>query len=223
MPAVIAHRLQGNVSFEAGALGNAFSIAFKAVVGRARVQPGDVVIVLGSGGIGLAVAQIASQVGATVVVLGLASDARRLALVGELGIGHAINVETDDPRASIHELTGGYGADIAVECSGAPAAIQSGLSLLRSRGTLIQVGLPTQAVAVDFSAVCQREISVLGSIGHGWDEMERVSAMLASGELNGDVLVTHSFGLEDWEQAFDAMEAGAGIRVVIRPNGVERG
>jgi threonine dehydrogenase-like Zn-dependent dehydrogenase len=136
---------------------------------RRPVRVGEVVVVQGSGPVGLAAAALAQLAGATTVVLA-GGPAPRLRLAAEMGIGdaHVNVVEADDPRhalAHVVELTGGRGADLVVECTGVPSAVDQGVRLVRRGGSYLVVGQYTDAgnAMINPHQIVYRQLDLLGS------------------------------------------------------------
>lgn len=141
----------------------------RALMDRRPVRLGELVVVQGSGPVGLAAAALAHISGAAKVIL-VGGPSQRLALAAELGIGdHHVNVvESADPAATLAqvvELTGGRGADLVVECTGVPSAIDQGLRLARRGGSYLVVGQYTDSgdAAINPHQIVYRRLDVVGS------------------------------------------------------------
>jgi threonine dehydrogenase-like Zn-dependent dehydrogenase len=138
---------------------------------RRPVRLGEVVVVQGSGPVGLAAAALAQLAGAAKVVLA-GGPAPRLRLAAELGIGdaHLNAVEVDDPAHTLREvseLTGGRGADLVIECTGVPSAVDQGFRLARRGGSYLVVGQYTDGgnTMVNPHQIVYRHLDVHGSWG----------------------------------------------------------
>jgi len=121
----------------------------RALSERRPVQVGELIVVQGSGPVGLAAAALAQLSGAATAILA-GGPAHRLDLAAEVGIGdhHVHVVESDDPAAALAhvvELTGRRGADQVVECTGVPTAVAQGLQLARRGGSYLVVGQYTDS------------------------------------------------------------------------------
>lgn len=213
----ILHHLPENVSFEAGALSNPFAIGLRSVSTQAKVKAGDIVLISGVGGIGLVALQVAKLEGGTVIVLGLSRDAERMALAEKLGADVVVNVEEQSPDEVVFDMTRGYGADVVLECAGVSASVDNCLRLVRKRGAFGAVGTFSASVSVNFGAIVSKELNVVGSYGHEWTGMEMANRLLSEGKLNGDVLISHTFPISEWRQAFEIMGRGEGVRLLLHP------
>jgi L-iditol 2-dehydrogenase len=123
VPAERVHALPGNISFEEGALCEPLACCVHAVVEKTTVQPGEMVVAAGVGAIGLLCAQVARAAGAHVITCGTRADGRRFAVAKAVGVERTLDVEKQDALEAIRAATGGQGADVFLECSGAPAAL----------------------------------------------------------------------------------------------------
>ena len=144
VPSWLLHRIPEQITFEEAAVMEPLAIAIHGVLERARVEPEDVVVVLGCGPVGLLALQTAKAEGASkVFITGITQDEKlRLKLARELGADRTINVEKEDPVAVVRESTGGVGADLVVEVSGAPQAIAQGFRIVRTHGRFLAIGIP---------------------------------------------------------------------------------
>jgi L-iditol 2-dehydrogenase len=211
------HRLPPQVSTLAGALCEPLAVVVHAVLEQGRVQAAETVAVTGPGAIGLLTAQVAAAAGATVVLCGTGADASRLALARELGIEHALNVESDDVQGTLAELTGGRGADVFFECAGAQPAAQMGLSLVKRGGRYVQVGLFGKPVSVDLELLAYKEIQATGAISSHRESWEKMLYLLGTGRVRTEPLISHRFALQDWREAFRVFEAREGVKLVFVP------
>jgi L-iditol 2-dehydrogenase len=144
MLAWLLHRIPDNLSYVEAALSEPAAVAAHGVLDRTGIAPEDVVLVLGCGPIGLLAAKMAQAAGAArVVVTGIDRDEEvRLPRARELGIDHALNGMQTDLAAFVSDLTGGEGADVVIELSGAPPAITQAFQLARRLGRVGIIGQP---------------------------------------------------------------------------------
>jgi L-iditol 2-dehydrogenase len=212
-------RLPPGLDFVAGALAEPLACVVHGALELPKVSPGDVAVVAGPGAIGLLTLQVVKAAGAAVVVLGTAADGQRLELARTLGADEAVDIGETDGRAVVDGLTGGLGADIVFECSGAGASAMGLLGLVRRAGQYAQIGLFGKPVAWDLDQVCYKELSVTGSnasVPSAWDTALR---LLGSGQVRTRELVSDVYPLEGWGDAFARFERKEGIKLVLAPNG----
>jgi L-iditol 2-dehydrogenase len=184
-------------------------------VKRGGHAPGDTVAVVGPGVMGLLVAEFARALGAgRVIVVG---RGERLAKAAELG-HETVDVRAVDPVATALELTGGLGADVALECSGDAAALGQCVELLRKGGRVAVIGIPMEAATLPLQRVVLDEIDVVG-VRAAAGEMPQAIALVAAGRIRLSELITHRFALEDFAEAyatFTERREGA-LKVIVRP------
>ncbi|MEX2536257.1 MAG: zinc-binding dehydrogenase [Trueperaceae bacterium] len=218
VPARNLHRLPDSLSDRAGALTEPLACVTHALLGTPVIRPGDVVAIAGPGAIGLLASQVARAAGATVVVLGTPGDSKRLALARRLGADYALVVGEDDPQQLMAEITPeGHGADVVIECSGAGAAAAQLLTMARRRGRYLQVGLFGKPVAWDFDQVCYRELTVTGSNASTPDSWLRALELMGSGKVDAEAVISGTYPLAEWGQAFDDFEAKRGTKLLLVP------
>jgi len=200
---------------EGSIIADALTTPYHAVVHRGRVQPGDPVVVVGCGGVGLNVVQMATALGARVVALDVAADKRDWAL--RLGAEAAL-----DPGASerigreIRRATDG-GAEVAFEAVGKAETQRIALDGLRPGGRLVLVGFSPETMPLPAGRIMFREIEITGSLGCRPVDYPRVVELVRQGRLQVEPLVTHRFPLDEIDQAFDTLRAGESIRGVVVP------
>ena len=193
--------------------------AVNVVIEQAGVTAGDFVAITGPGPVGLFSALVALAEGGTVVLCGTSRDAERLKLAEELGVHHVIDIEACDPIQRVRELTGGYGADVVVECAGVAPAMRLALDLVRKRGRYSQMGLPGEPVEIDFEKIAYNELQVSGGIGQRRPAWKRALRLMEGGVIPSDKLITHHFALSEWQGAFDMAEGQEGIKLMFMPQG----
>ncbi len=185
---------------EAAALGCRVATAFRAVIERAQVRPGEWLAVHGCGGVGLSALMIGRSLGARLVavdVSGPALDAARAA-GAEVTI-HAADVSPDDVASMISDATGG-GAHASIDAIGGAAPSHASIMGLRRRGRHVQVGLMAGDAArapMPFDRVLGWELDVLGSHGMSARSYPAMLAMVADGRLPVDELVSRTVWLDD--------------------------
>ena len=200
-----------SMSFEAAALCEPLSVGLWACR-RAGLLPGDRVRVTGAGPVGILAAQVARAEGAADVVISDISDFR-LALAEKLGF-------RTEKVGEIPEGPGHEDADVLLECSGAPGALAQGLWRLRNGGRAAMVGLPKEDVTLPLSRLNVKEISVslVNRYAHTWPT---AIALVSSGRVDVEPLVTHRFELADAESALTlAADVPDSMKAVVYPNGI---
>jgi len=220
MPASLLHRLPDNVSFDAGAVCEPLAICTTALIETAKIRAGERVVIIGPGPIGQLSMQIALAAGASkVVVCGRAgTDTLRLAKATELGATRVVKVDEENVEEAVMEETGGEGADIVVECSGAAPAIAQSFGLARRRGRVAAIGISGRNdVPVPWDDAIFKAQQLLFCFSSSWSAWGTALSLLEAGRLNVEALITHRIKLEQWEGAFRDIEEGRAIKVIIHP------
>src|SRR3972149_6656625 len=186
VPAWLLHRIPDNLSFVEAAFTEPSAVAAHGMLERTGIAPEDVVLVLGSGPIGLVAAKMAQAAGASkVIITGVDRDEKsRLPKARELGIDCVVNVSQTDLAALVADLTGGEGADVVVELSGAPPAIAQAFRLARRLGRVGIIGQPpADEVTIPYREALFRALTVSFSYSSKFTSWERVLSLFARGSI----------------------------------------
>jgi (R,R)-butanediol dehydrogenase / meso-butanediol dehydrogenase / diacetyl reductase len=194
IPSYMVIPVLANIPAEWVALAEPFSVATRAVR-RARLTVGENVAILGGGTIGLAVLQVARAAGARKMILVDKVQFRRQKAEA-LGADAAIDGSADTVEALREKCNGG--PDVIFDCTG--SNITPGMAILAVRfgGRVLQVGLPTSPGALDFTQLALREVELIGTVGHVYDEDYRLAVdLISSGQVSVQNLITHRLSLEN--------------------------
>ena len=218
------YELPDKVSFEAGAMAEVYAVAVHAL-SMAPVNPGDSVAVIGSGPVGLALAQMAQLAGAaSVAVLGKPDAPLQLA---EESMGIVpINVGTVDAVEAVRAWTDGRGANVVFEAVGGRAqTLQQATQIATVRGKICMVGGHTGALELDTRYARRRELTVMWSFCYGRRDGKRefqiALDLMAVGKLDPIPLITHRFPLDEIQQAFavaDGRDEHGSVKVLVLPS-----
>jgi L-iditol 2-dehydrogenase len=215
VPERCLHRLPADLAFEKAALTEPCCVAYNAVCVNGRVRPGDTVLVLGPGPIGLLCAKMAKLSGAgKVIVSGLPSDKKRLEIAWKMGADVTLEGGVAEYVAGIGD---GLGVDVAIDSSGASIALQMALQAVRPAGQIIKVGWGPQPLQFSLDPLVQKNITLAGSFSHNWPIWERVISMIASGQIDLEPVISCVAELEVWHECFEKMEAGEYVKAVLKP------
>jgi alcohol dehydrogenase len=205
--------LPGDLDYpEAAILGCRFITAYRAVVERGRLQPGEWLAVHGCGGLGLSAVMIGAALEARVVAVDISDEA--LALARELGAEVTIDATGGDASGAVVSATGG-GAHLSIDALGDAGVAAAAVLGLRKLGRHVQAGLLNEGpTPLPMDAVISRELEILGSHGMSLHSYDDVFELVADIDLSR--LITRRLALDELPAALEAMRAfsGAGISVV---------
>jgi D-xylulose reductase len=199
-PAAFTFRLPDNVSFGEGAMVEPLAVGMHAA-SKARLQPGDVAVVMGAGPIGMVTALAALAGGCSRVIM---SDVQqpKLDLAATLGPVTPVNVAETKLDEAVMALTDDWGADVVFECSGNEQAAAQVFGPLRPGGCVVLVGMPLQPVAYDVVAAQVKEARVEHVFRYA-HVYPRALALMGSGKIDVKPLITDRFPFEEGVRAFD--------------------
>lgn len=200
-----AHRIQDSISDNAAALMEPLSVAIAAVQ-KAKVKLGDTVLIAGAGPIGVITSQVAKAFGAQTVIVTDVSETRRN-LAKQYGADETF--APDDPRLAEVE------AHSFIDASGAPSAIQAGLSLTRPGGVVVLVGAADE-VPLSVSEIGLREVNVTGIFRYN-NTWPLAIQLVLDGKVDLDSLVTDTYGLEEVDAALSDAASPGGMKRVVLP------
>ena len=212
VPARCLHRVPDQLPFEQACLTEPCSVAFNAVVQNTRLKPGDRVIVLGPGTIGILCAAVAKMCGAEVALVGLESDRHRLEIAKQYGCEAIIGDATEWAMKR-----DGLGADCVIDAAGASITLKSAMQLVRPAGWITKVGWGPQPLGFSLDPLVQKNVTLQGSFSHNWPVWERVIALLASGQLDVKPIIGGVWPVTEWHDAFEKMHSGEVVKSVLRP------
>jgi L-iditol 2-dehydrogenase len=216
----VLHRIPAGVEFEHAALTEPFCVAYNALVERAAIRPGDLVVIQGAGTIGQLAAQIALARGAaTVVLLGTAVDHVRFEKARRMGVHAAVDVSAEDPVEVVASLGDGLGADLVVDATGVSAALRQSLELVRPAGSIAKVGWGPQPLGFTLDPLVKKAVTLYGCYSHTWSTWENVLRLFGTGGLDPKQALGGVYPIQDWTEAFSAMQRGDNIKSVLAPHG----
>jgi S-(hydroxymethyl)glutathione dehydrogenase / alcohol dehydrogenase len=203
----------------ASVLGCAVQTGVGAVLNTARVEPGATVVVVGLGGIGVAIVQGARLAGASRIIGADPVAGRREQAVG-FGLTDALDPAADDVAAAALELTGGIGVDYAFDAVGRAGIIEACVGASRRGGTTVMVGVPGLEEIVPLHAVgiALAEKKLLGCFlgsSNPHRDLPRLASLWRVGRLDLEGMVTARRPLAEITEAFEDMRAGRGLRTVL--------
>ena len=195
------HKVPKDMPLEAALLIEPYGCS-KHAVDRANVQSDEVMVIAGAGTLGLGMVTYARlRNPGMLIVLDMVDN--RLEKAREFGADLVINPGAEDAVKKIKELTNGYGCDVYIEATGHTPSVVQGLSAIRKLGRFVEFSVFSGETSVDWSIIGDRkELDVLGSHLSPYC-FPFVIENMANGKLKTNGVVSKTFALEEWEQAFD--------------------
>lgn len=212
VPARCLHNVPDNVPFEHACLTEPCCVAFNAVVENANIKPGDRVLVIGPGTIGILCSAMAKLCGGDVAIVGLESDKSRLKVAETYGV---IPIVGDATEWAMER--DGMGADVIIDAAGVSATLKMALNLIRPAGHISKVGWGKDPLQFSLDPLVQKNVTLQGSFSHNWPIWERVIALMANGQLDVTPIIGGVWTLENWEEAFNKMHHGEVVKSVLKP------
>jgi L-iditol 2-dehydrogenase len=134
-----------------------------------------------------------------------------------LGADRTVNVQQEKLADVLGGMTGGYGPDVVLECSGSAPGVDAGLNLIKKRGYFTQIGLPGKKIEFDIEKVCYKELHFSGSLGsrnHSW---RTALKLLEQKAVNLEPLAATKYPITEWKTAFDKFEKKEGFKIFLLP------
>jgi len=212
VPARCLHTIPESLQFEQACLTEPCSVAYNAVVVNSHIKPGDRVVVIGPGTIGILCAAMAVLCGAEVAVLGLENDKDRLQIAAMYGC----QILTADAEEWANRQDG-LGVDCVIDAAGVSATLELALKLVRPNGQITKVGWGPRPLQFSLDPLVQKNVKLQGSFSHNWPIWEKVLSLLASGRLDVKPIIGGVWGVDKWHEAFLAMHSGTVVKSILKP------
>ncbi len=202
---------------EGAVISDAISTPFHALVNRAKVKPGDRIVIFGCGGLGLNAIQIAHALGAYVVAVDILE--KKLQYAREFGANAVIHGKEEDLVKKVRKLTEG-GADTALEAIGNPEVMATAFACVRPGGKLVIMGYSDKNLVVNAGRIMFREMEIIGTLGCPPVLYPKIIQMILQGLIRLQGVVSHKFSLDRINDALELLRSGEEtlIRAVVLPS-----
>ena len=218
VPERILHHVPDNVSLKAASITEPFCVAYKAFVSNSNVNPGDTVVIIGPGSIGILCAKLAQLSGAgDIVVIGTEGDDKRLELSKDFGATITINSAQEDPLKKIMSLGDGYGAALVLDLAGSSSTLKLSMDAVRPAGQITKIGWGRQPVGFSLDPIIAKSVTLKGHFSHTWDVWEKCLTLMGKELVDLEKLITHELGIDQFEKAFELSESKEAVKVVLKP------
>ena len=211
VPAELLVRLPAGLALDHAALAEPVAVAVHDVR-RSELVAGDRVVVIGGGPIGVLIATVARHQGAEVVVIEL--EPGRRAQISALGFVTLDPREVDQVQW-VEEWTGGAGADVVFEVSGAAAAVLGATALAKVRGTLVVVAIHPTPREIDLQRLFWRELRILGARVYERADFETAVGLLQEGVIPAELLISRVVPIDEIARAIEDLENGRALKILV--------
>ncbi|WP_193161108.1 L-threonine 3-dehydrogenase [Microbulbifer hainanensis] len=212
IPALNAFKIPDNISDELASIFDPFGNAVHTALSFDLV--GEDVLITGAGPIGIMAAAVARHVGARHVVITDIND-YRLDLAKKMGATRTVNVSQEKLPDVMKEIGMTEGFDVGLEMSGVPVAFRDMLSAMNHGGKIAMLGIPSGEMAINWSEVIFKGLVIKGIYGREMFETWYKMASLIQSGLDLTPIITHQFGIDDFQKGFDTMGSGESGKVIL--------
>ncbi|MEY1556390.1 zinc-binding dehydrogenase [Yoonia sp. R2331] len=203
VPAHTVHALPDDMRLDHAALIEPVAVACHDVR-MADLLPDEDVLVIGGGPIGILCAMVARDAGGKVVVSEV--NPARLAIAEKLGFA-TLNPKEVDLAAAVHDRTAGKGADVVFEVSGTQPGVDAMTACAATRGRIVMVAIHAQKPAIDLFQFFWRELKLLGVRVYEPVDYDKAIALVASGAVDADTVITDVSPLSQIQAAFESLDS----------------
>ena len=211
-PTRILHRVPDELPLEHAALAEPCCVAYNATAVNSQVRPGDRILVLGPGPIGILCAAVARLCGAEVAILGLERDKDRLQVARSYGCDSLVGDASEWARHG-----DGMGVDGVIDATGVSIALKTALDVVRPAGWVTKVGWGPQPMDFSLDQLVQKNVRLQGSFSHNWPIWERIVRLLSTRQLDVSPIIGGTWDLSQWHSAFETMHGGSIAKAVLTP------
>lgn len=216
-PADYCYKLPDNVSLQEGAMIEPLAVAVH-IVKQAVVKPGQSVVIMGAGPVGLLCAAVAKSYGAS-KILSVDIIQSKLDMAKEFAATHTYvsqRIAPEENAKAIKDLLSlPDGADVVIDASGAEPSIQTSLHVVRMGGTYVQGGMGKSDITFPIMALCLKEVTAKGSFRYGPGDYELAVDLVATGKVDVKRLISDVVPFKQAEEAFSKVKQGEVIKVLI--------
>jgi len=213
------YKIPDNVSYDEAALVTTAACVHYALDNIGGFLGGETVAVLGPGPIGLMAVQLAKALGAGKVYLTGTRDSR-LKVGKDLGADMIININDQNVVETIMKDTDGLGVELAIECSGAPSAVEEAYEVVMRGGRISFIGDSHENPTPNHRKFVLDDLKAAGVRGEGLGDCRRSLELFKMGKINAKPFITHHFPLEQINEGVETFvkRKGGALKVIIQPN-----
>lgn len=216
VPERCLHKIPDNISFDHASLTEPACVAYNAVFVQSRIMPGQSVVIIGPGPVGLFCLQMAKIGGAgKIIMVGTDRDSTRFDTAAKLGADIIINVNKDDTRGIISGETCGQGAHLVIDAAGNAAALDLAMDSVVRCGQITKIGWGPKPVNLSLDRIISKSVRLQGAFSHTWSTWEAVLKLIEKGLLDMESMVSRRTKIEQWKNAYEEIEDCKSIKTVF--------
>lgn len=216
VPQRILHKVPDNIDLKYASLTEPLCVAYKSAFISSDIKPGDTVVVIGPGPIGILCAAMAKLAGASnIAIIGTEGDEGRLELSKQYGT--TFQTTSKDELMEYVFAADSYGADLVIDTAGVSATLDLSLDLVCPCGQITKIGWGPKPVGFSLDRLLKKSATLKGHFSHTWDVWEKCIKLMSTGQIDLAPLVTHELPFEEWEKAFHMVESKEALKVVLHP------
>ncbi len=212
------YKIPDHVSFDVASLVTNLGCALYGYECLGGYVAGKNILVIGPGPLGMAAVAAGRALGANRVFLS-GTRASRLVVGKELGADRLIATAEEDPYKVVMDETDGIGVDFAIEVSGTQSGLDLSIKALKRNGKMLLLGIPHHPVPIDFKDMSLNDKDIIAIRGEGRANVGRAVSLLSNGKVNLAPLVTHTFPISRFEEAYRTFNErlDGAMKVIIKP------
>lgn len=212
MPAKRVHKVCGSVPMEYAVLAEPLTIGFRSC-NRAQVLAGDVVLVQGSGTIGLCAMLAAKAKGATVIITDLYDE--KLAFAKEMGADYTLNARNVDIKEEVLKITDGSGPNVILDAVGNAKSLEDAIDMASVAGRIVELGMSAITSPVSHLKLCKRDLALLGTRLQAYEFPEAIAYLEANWQ-SLTAFITDIYPIEAVDSAFSRVLTAPGeVRKIL--------
>ena len=218
VPTRFMHALPDNITLNQAALIEPTCVSYNETKVNSRINEGDRVVIIGAGTIAILCLKFALLEGASVTIIGLPKDKMQLELAHRLGANLVLT--TSEPVVEqVLDSTNGFGAPLVIDTvGGVSQTIDDSVAMVAPGGQITKVGWFMKPLDSNLDLLVRKNITLQGSFSHNYQIWEDVIALLSSGQLTVEDIITEVMPLDQWPQAYDLLMQRKALKILLKPD-----
>ena len=214
------HRIPDDVSFDHASLTEPACVAYNALIMLSRILPGNPVLIIGPGPVGLFSLQIAKACSAGPIIIAGTSRASicRFEAAKKLGADILIDVQKENAKEVVLDVTKGEGCHLVVDAAGNEKALRLAIDTVARSGQITKLGWGPKPVNLSLDPLLSKGARLQGAFSHTWATWEAVIRMINQGTIHMEPMISHRISLDQWQDTFETIEQAKAVKAVMQFN-----